>query len=114
MYKLQSATILRLSDGASIPQDPANVDYAKYLIWCSEGNIPESVDPLPIPDPKEAIKAQIDILERKEMLPRLVREYMLADAEQKARALGIDPMTNYGYARLKEFDQLISSLREQL
>ena len=113
MYKLQSTSILR-SDGASIPQDHANVDYAAYLIWCSEGNIPDPADPLPVPDPKEAIKAQIDTLERKEMLPRLVREYMLADAEQKARALGIDPMTNYGYARLKEFDQLISSLREQL
>ena len=46
-YRLtQSASILR-SDGASIPADPANTDYAQYLQWLLEGNTPLPADPVP-------------------------------------------------------------------
>jgi hypothetical protein len=41
MYQLTSSEcILRLSDGAAIPPDPANTDYAAYLAWVEEGNTP--------------------------------------------------------------------------
>jgi hypothetical protein len=46
-YQLtQGDTILRIPDGAFIPADPANTDYAAYLAWLAAGNEPE-----PAPDP---------------------------------------------------------------
>jgi hypothetical protein len=54
MYKLnQSTSITRLSDGASIPADEQNTDYAAYLQWLSEGNTPTPADPVPAPTYQE-------------------------------------------------------------
>jgi hypothetical protein len=52
MYKLckddlilgPSKSIIRTSDGASIPFDQANTDYQEYLKWIAEGNTPHSAD----------------------------------------------------------------------
>ena len=36
--------VIRLSDNAFIPFDPQNSDYAEYLKWIEEGNVPEPAE----------------------------------------------------------------------
>ena len=54
MYKLtDSETIIRISDGASIPNDPDNTDYAEYLEWVADGNTATAADAIPDPTYQE-------------------------------------------------------------
>lgn len=54
MYQLTGTqTIIRLADNASIPNDPANRDYAEYLVWLTQGNTPAPAD-IFVPPPVSA------------------------------------------------------------
>lgn len=53
MYKkitlkgIEQNVVLRLSDNAFIPFDPANTDYQAYLKWVEAGNTPLPADAQP-------------------------------------------------------------------
>ena len=50
-YQLTATDIIiRTEDGASIPPDPANRDFAEYLQWVDAGGVPDPyVPPEPVP-----------------------------------------------------------------
>lgn len=125
MYRHLADTIIqRTEDGACIPTDPANRDYQVYLAWVAAGNV---ATPASLPDPNIAIQAQIDAIETTTMVPRVMREFLLASCERaasddaaKATAAGT-PTTaeellakNVGYVRAKQIDDQIKQLRSQL
>ena len=43
-YKLLKQGVRRISDGAQIPDDIRNTDYAEYLKWVDAGKTPEPAD----------------------------------------------------------------------
>ena len=60
-YQLTASDlILRLSDNASIPPDPANTDYQAFLVWVEAGNMPDpapQVAPAPVFTTEQKLEA---------------------------------------------------------
>lgn len=124
MYQLTNTSTVRRSDGASIPADPNNVDYAAYLAWIAEGNTPEPADPIPAATALEQIRALE--AQHADAQARMTRQSLLAIALDKACA---EPAANgltrdqvhallmngdNGYAALWSLEQQVNALRGQL
>ncbi len=61
-YKLAKFGVIRLSDGANIPEDTGNRDWQEYQDWLAEGNTPDPVESVTEVKARkwEAIKAERD------------------------------------------------------
>lgn len=114
MYKLTHSDNVLRDDGAYIPMDMRNIDYQDYLSWIAAGNTPQPADSVPTPSPQQ----QINTLEQQSMIPRVTREFMLAQVVADAAAQGIDESTlyanNIGYRKLKDLNTQIVALRSQI
>lgn len=58
-YTLTSGDGITREDGAFIPADSDNRDFAAYLQWVEEGGVPEPCppEPEPVPDPVAIARA---------------------------------------------------------
>jgi hypothetical protein len=71
-------TIVRDADGAFIPTDLDNIDYAEYLAWCAEGNTPNEyveppVQPM-VPPPSDKEQAEIILTDHEERITALEQQ----------------------------------------
>lgn len=63
-----SGTVLRRSDNAYIPDDPANVDRQAFGAWVADGNTPDPPEPLP-----QSASAEPSLEERVARLEQLMK-----------------------------------------
>jgi len=113
-YQLtKSTTILRTADGACIPTDPANSDYAAYLRWLTEGNTPEPADVPPAP----TVSQQLSALDSANALTqRNLREtvMLMAEAFKQISGGAVDLSTIPGVAKVYEVEAQAAALRSEL
>jgi hypothetical protein len=83
-YQLTATdSVIRTEDGACIPADPANRDYAEYLQWVEDGGVP---DPYVPPEDVPPTPTQ--------------EQQMLFDHENRIRAQeGVPPLTQEDFIK---------------
>jgi hypothetical protein len=76
MYKITNMGVRR-TDGADIPNDPANRDWAEYLKWLAQGNTPLPADPAPVVVDRAAIlRTKLEELKGRANAPTALWELM--------------------------------------
>lgn len=92
-------------------QDASTIE--RYGFALSDfADVPAPALPAYVPPPTPSPQAQIDALEKSQMMPRATREFMLLSMEAQfpPEQLALNP----GYAKVKAFDDQIKALRVQL
>ena len=81
-YKLATAGIMRLSDGAFIPSNPSNVDWQEYLEWRAKGN-----EPLPAYTPAELAEKQRakEMAAREKLIAEKMRELAISELKKEGK-----------------------------
>lgn len=60
LYKLnQDGSVVRTSDGVSIPNDGGNADWRDYQAWLALGNTPDPYVAPPPPDPSDTFSLNV-------------------------------------------------------
>lgn len=109
MYKLTSSGgVVRIADGAHIPSDTSNNDYATYLQWVNQGNAPAPyITPIPtVAECLAKIDADTDLIygavlgNRAEEYTRAATE---AQAYKDASYIGTVPASVQSWATAKSW-----------
>lgn len=90
------------------------VDGVPVQVWDVAAKTPDEL----LLESNNATLVQIDTLERSSMIPRVIREFTLAQTVITAQAAGVDEPTlyagNIGYRKLKDLNTQIEALRDSL
>lgn len=110
MFQITNSTFILRSDGASIPADPENADYAAYLEWINAGN-----SPAPYVAPASTPLEQIAAIEAANPIThRNLRDLSMTVAQIAAAVTGTDPLVNPAVQQIVALEAQIAALRAQL
>ena len=87
---LNSTSIIRVADGAFIPENPLLNEWRDYVTWENAGNVPDEPDPLPAPTPEQIehdqLKNMVKVQELLNLVPANVNAWAAANITNVAQA----------------------------